>query len=309
MKRVAYILASFPTLTETFVVGEVVEMRRLGIPVSLFALRESHSPVQQPEAIALRGEVGYARPLSHVRLVWANLAWVFRGPGRYFRTWWLVVRGSLRNPIHLLKTLVLFPQAAELADRMVQQGICHVHAHWATYPTTVAMVISGLTGISYSFTAHAWDISLIRTLLPEKVRQAHFVVTCTRENQIALQAMIPQREHHKIYLNYHGIPLSRFSRIHRLDSEEVPVITACGALFERKGFADLVRACGMLKRRGRSFRCVIIGEGPQRRQLEALAANEKVAGEVTLAGALSQVEVIRTTLEAISLSCLASFGR
>lgn len=293
MKSVAYILASVPTLTETFIIGEISALREHGIPITLFALRASQSQVQQPEALALRREVRYVRALSHLRLVWVNVAWVFHDPGRYFRTWWLVVRGCLRNPIHLLKTLVLFPKAAELADRMVRQGIGHVHAHWATYPTTVAMVISELTGLAYSFTAHAWDISLIRTLLPEKVRRARFVVTCTRENQNALRAMIPEREGRKIYLNYHGISVNRFAGIDREGGGAVPVIMTCGALFERKGFADLVRACGILKRRGLSFRCVIIGEGPQRRTLEALVTSEGVGEEVTLAGALSQVEVIR----------------
>lgn len=307
MKSVAYVLAGFPTLTETFVIGEIGALRRHGIPIMLFALREIHSPIQQPEAVALRKEVGYVCALSRPRLVWVNVAWAWRDPGRYFRTWSFVVRGCLRNPVHLLKTLALFPKAVELADRMVRQGIGHVHAHWATYPTTVAMVISGLTGVSYSFTAHAWDISLIQTLLREKVGQARFVVTCTRENQNALRAMIPEREGRKIYLNYHGIPLNRFAGIDREGGGAVPVIMSCGALFERKGFADLVRACGILKRKGLSVRCVIIGEGPQRRTLEALVADEDVREEVTLAGALSQIEVIRqyARSDLFVLPCLA----
>lgn len=293
MKPVAYILASFPTLTETFVIGEIIELRQYGIPIALFALRESHSPIQQPEARALTPEVCYACCLYSLRLVRVNAAWAFKDPGRYFRTWWLVFRRSFRNPIHLLKTLVLFLKAVELADRLVRQGVGHVHAHWATYPTTVAMVISELTGLPYSFTAHAWDICLIRTLLPEKVRRARFVVTCTRENQVALRAMLPKREQHKVYLNYHGIPVRQFASVDRVTSGGVPVITACGALFERKGFADLVRACGILKRRGLRFCCLIIGEGPQRRQLEALVAAEGVGEEITLLGATPQADVIR----------------
>lgn len=293
MKPVAYILASFPTLTETFVIGEIIELRQHGIPIALFALRESQSPIQQPETQSLRTEVSYACSLFASILVRTNLAWAFQDPGRYFRTLWHVVRGSVRNPIHLLKTLVLFPKAVELADRMVRQGIGHVHAHWATYPTTVAMVISKLTGLTYSFTAHAWDISLIRTLLPEKVRQARFVVTCTKENQVALRAMLPKGNEQKICLNYHGISIERFTNVDRVTSNEVPTITSCGALFERKGFADLIHACGILKRQDRRFRCFIIGEGPQRRQLEALMEAEGVREDVTLLGAIPQAEVIR----------------
>jgi glycosyltransferase involved in cell wall biosynthesis len=59
------------------------------------------------------------------------------------------------------------------------------------------------------------------------------------------------------------------------------------------GFADLVQACGILKRAGRRFRCVIIGDGPQRRPLVDLIAAEGLSGEVTLLGSLPQVEVFR----------------
>lgn len=306
MKPIAYFLATFPTLTETFVVGELLELRQRGMPIVLFALRESQDPIQQPEAQALRAEVNYASPLYSPGLLAANLGAMFRRPTRYLQTLWFLIRGSWRNPIHLLKTLYLFPKAVEFADWVVRRGIGHIHAHWATYPATAALVVSELTGVSYSFTAHAWDVSLIRTLLPEKLRLARFAVTCTRENQLALRALLPNGAEPKIHLNYHGIALERFA-VPRAPSRGAPVITACGTLFARKGFIDLVQACGILKRRGRRFRCVIIGEGPQRRGLEALIAAEGVKDEVTLTGALPQTEVVRWYSQSylFVLPCLA----
>ena len=45
----------------------------------------------------------------------------------------------------------------------------HLHAGWATYPASVAMIISRLTGLPFSFSGHAHDIYLDTTHLAEKV--------------------------------------------------------------------------------------------------------------------------------------------
>lgn len=309
MKPVAYVLATFPALTETFIVGEILELRRRGVPIFLYALRESRLTLQQPEAQRLVSETYFARAPWAPRLLATNLCWALRRPGRYLRTLGRLAGASWRNPIHFLKTLFLFPQAVEFADRMLAEGVGHVHAHWATYPTTVALAVSELTGLPFSFTAHAWDVSMIRTLLPEKVRGARFVVTCTDESRRVLGELLPPAERGKVHLNYHGVMPERFTR-EAPPAEapaRVPVITACGALFERKGFADLVRACAILRRRGRAFRCVIVGDGPQRRHLEALIRAHGLEHSVSLTGALPQAEVIRRYAETdvFALPCLS----
>ena len=292
MTRLAYVLATFPSLTETFILGEIQELRRRGVPLVLFALRRAADGIQQPETRGLVDEVEYApSPLSW-RAVRSNVASVVWRPAAYFRTLALLVRETWRNPVHLAKTLYIFPQAVAFADRMRALGVGHVHAHWATYPTTVAVAVSELTGLPFSFTAHAWDVSLIRTFLQEKTRLARFVLTCTAENQAALKALLPAPEQRKVHLNYHGVTLERFGQVTHRAQGRSPVIVTCGALFERKGLADLVRALGRLRRRGQPFDCVVIGDGPQRRQLEALVLSEGVHDAVTFTGALPQDKVI-----------------
>ncbi len=59
-----------------------------------------------------------------------------------------------------------------------------------------------------------------------------------------------------------------------------------GRLIEKKGFADLLAACALLRERGVEFRCEIIGEGPLRETLVAQA----VEG-VEFLGARSQAEI------------------
>ena len=67
------------------------------------------------------------------------------------------------------------------------------------------------------------------------------------------------------------------------ESEATPVILAAGRLTAQKDFATLLRAFASL-RAGRPARLAILGEGPDRAALEALAGALRVDGDVALLG-------------------------
>lgn len=64
---------------------------------------------------------------------------------------------------------------------------------------------------------------------------------------------------------------------------EVPVVLAVGRLSPQKDFATLIRAVSLVRRR-RPVRLLILGEGRERTDLEALAADVGLEGEVQLPG-------------------------
>ena len=68
-----------------------------------------------------------------------------------------------------------------------------------------------------------------------------------------------------------------------LERRDMPVLLAAGRLVEVKDFATLLRAFGALRRQ-RPARLVILGEGPQRGALLALAGQLGVAQDVALPG-------------------------
>jgi glycosyltransferase involved in cell wall biosynthesis len=63
----------------------------------------------------------------------------------------------------------------------------------------------------------------------------------------------------------------------------IPVFLACGRLVKAKGFDTLIRAFADLRQR-RNARLLIVGEGPQRRYLEALIRECHLRGSVRLPG-------------------------
>ena len=88
---------------------------------------------------------------------------------------------------------------------------------------------------------------------------------------------------------YNGVDLARF---HPVDfGSGIPEIVSIGRLIEKKGFADLISACRLLKPRGREFVCEIIGEGPLEPALQAQIARDGLESCVKLVGPQTQSQI------------------
>jgi colanic acid/amylovoran biosynthesis glycosyltransferase len=83
------------------------------------------------------------------------------------------------------------------------------------------------------------------------------------------------------------------------------LIIAVGRLIAKKGFANLIRACGLLADAGKSFRCEIFGEGPLASELCGRIEEFGLQERVQLFGAKPQHE-IRQRLAAASVFVLPS---
>ena len=310
MKRLAFLLGTFPALTETFILGEIQALCAQGVELHLFALRRPKGVQQTPEGADLAANTHYSPCFVSWDLWGPNLRALRRSPARYLRILGSLLVRTLLNPIHCIKSLGLFPAAVAFAEVIRERGIEHIHAHWATYPATVAYIISRLLNIPFSFTAHIYDATLIRAMMREKFRRAEFVVTCTRWNRQLITAIAPEAKA-KILVNYHGISLDKFVPNGRRVSQNQDKlhILSCGSLYPRKGFSDLLEACRLLRNRGWNFCCTIIGEGPLRRRLELFVRQHQLEQCVQLLGALPQKEVIHHYREAdlFVLPCMTDY--
>src|SRR5439155_2519121 len=78
-------------------------------------------------------------------------------------------------------------------ERIAGQPIDHLHAHFAHDPTLIALLVHMLTGITFSFTAHARDLVQIppRALI-ERIAQATFMLTCSGTNIDYVNETVPE---------------------------------------------------------------------------------------------------------------------
>jgi glycosyltransferase involved in cell wall biosynthesis len=172
--------------------------------------------------------------------------------------------------------------------------VCHLHAHFAHDPALIALLAHRLTGISYSFTAHARDLfQLAAPALVERANQARAVVTCCTPNLEYLNQVLPQELHPKVRMIHHGVDLGSFRPGPAEEPRpDAPLILSVGRLIEKKGFANLLNVYLRLKRAGLPFRGEIYGEGPLRDELAAFIKKAGLEGQVILAGARKQQELV-----------------
>jgi len=90
---------------------------------------------------------------------------------------------------------------------------------------------------------------------------------------------------------YHGTDLARFGAVTRAREDE-PLLLVVGRLSPPKGFDDAIRALGHLRRRGVTPALIVVGDGPERGRLEALARAEQVDAQVDFRGALTHEGIV-----------------
>src|SRR3989449_1886969 len=145
-----------------------------------------------------------------------------------------------------------------------------------------------LTGIPYTFTAHARDIYVETPpeLLRAQAQRAQAVITCTEYNRRYLSSEIGPASNGKLHCIYHGLDLSQFQFTWpRVFDPGPPAILSVARLVEKKGLRDLIAAADILRRHGRCFQVEIIGEGPLRQALEAQVMQLGLSDRVRLLGA------------------------
>ncbi len=293
--KIAYVVSLFPKLSETFILRELIELRNRGYDLTIVSLKSEREAITPPEARDLLPRTLYAR--SALQLAASLESYLLR-PLELLCIAWRIAASHRGHPVILFKSLALIPGALFFANQLRRRGVEHVHAHWATYPAMVAWIISRLNRIPYSVTGHAHDLFLPNPMLPRKVQDSRFFATISEFNRALLIQRCGPEALPKVRLIRCGLPLGDFRFRQQPRRNEPPVVVSVGRLVDYKGFDVLIRACGRLRDRGRPIRCVIVGDGPERRRLERLTEELDLPGAVSLMGGKRQEEVLRLLGEA-----------
>ncbi|MGH9136481.1 MAG: glycosyltransferase [Acidimicrobiales bacterium] len=300
--HIGYVLKRFPRISETFIAAELIELRRQGQNVTVYALARPDEPFTHRFLDELDVPVVYLpiRPIRQpLRVARAATAVAGRRPLRWLRAAAsALVPPTLRGGRRLL-------QATVLAQELDAAGIDHIHAHFASTAARLANLAHRMGGPPYSVTAHAKDIyhrDERPGRLAETLAGARFVATVSSANVQYLRRMLAGRG--QVVLVPNSVDVRRFPVVvRRPDDHRVLVV---GRLVEKKGVDVIVRACGLLGRRGVPVRLDVVGDGPLRHDLETLAAAEGV--DARFLGALDHDDVLACYQRAavFALACVVT---
>lgn len=291
---IAIIVSTWPRLSQTFVLREVLGLERLGMRLRLFSVKVPTGEPVHAEVEQVRAPVTYLAFRSSWRpILRANLRLIRDLGWRYFRTLFRGLRYvRYGNVLHILRQ---FLRGAYMADLLRREPVDRIHAHFATAPASVAMFTSELTGIPYTIAVHANDIFVKARgrLFAAKIARAQAIVANNEHNRQYLLARFGDDLKDKIPCIYNGLDLSQFEfRWPRSGDAAPPLILAVGRLVPKKGFDDLISAVQMLRDRGRSFRLEIIGAGPLKEQIQRQIQILQLDDRVHLLGAQAQAAVL-----------------
>jgi glycosyltransferase involved in cell wall biosynthesis len=268
------ILKGYPRISETFISNEILLLENLGFAVHLFSMRRPRENFSHESVKKIRAKVDYLpetliKPLP--RLLYHNLLLAAKKPVVYAGALRAGFRRFLRT--HKSATIKHLFQAGYLAHRFLPaSGVTHLHAHFAHSPTSVAMFTSLLTGLPFSFTAHAKDIyTSDPRQIREKIGLARFVVTCTEYNRKHLRELSDGYAT-PIHRNYHGIDIKLF--FDKNEKPKIPVqpyqILTVARLTAKKGLSTIYKALRILCDQGVSLHHTHIGGGEDREKIISL---------------------------------------
>ncbi|SHF03148.1 Glycosyltransferase involved in cell wall bisynthesis [Desulfacinum infernum DSM 9756] len=287
------ILKGYPRISESFISTEILLLESLGVPIQIFSLRQPRESFTHRSVQKIKAPVTYMPEyvLPHFRtLMTSNLQLWRRLGARYARC----LAGAIARAAERKKTATLrhFLQAGHLSRlRLLDGTVTHLHAHFCHTPTSVALFASELTGLPFSFTAHAKDIYTSEPeQLRRKIHRARFVVTCTRYNADYLRRIAGRPV--PIHTIYHGIDLDFFD--FGTDPPPAPPyrLLSVGRMVPKKGYDDLLAALRILADEGLDFTLDHIGSGDEKEKIEALCRRLGLDHRVRFRGTLPHEQVI-----------------
>lgn len=280
---IGYVLKRYPRFSETFVVNEILAHERAGTKIDIFAL----GPVM---------ETHFQDGISQVRAPVSRLT----DKQRNTETFWALLNegfNKLSNFAAKLEkakgTVHEVAQSVLLALEIKKRGIQHLHAHFGTQATTVARQAAIFADITYTFTAHAKDIYFQYaepTELGQKMRDASATVTVSDYNLAYLREQYGDDAKSAVRI-YNGMDLRKFP--YQPFSQNNRHILSVGRLVAKKGFSVLLDALALLKQRGVSMRCTLVGDGGLRGQLLEQIERLNIQDVIDMVGPMPQPEIIK----------------
>jgi glycosyltransferase involved in cell wall biosynthesis len=308
---IAYLTGEYPRATDTFIQREVFALRALGIDVVTCSIRKTGAEhLVGPEQQAERKSTFYvlAAAKAPLRLLSCHLKALLKSPRKYFCTLGFALRTGSPGIKGRLFQLFYFAEAVILADHLKRNGVIHLHNHIATASCSVAMLASKISGIPYSFTLHGPDIFFEphRWRLDAKIKAARFVACISDYCRSQAMAFSKPADWDKLHIVHCGVEPDRYADEVSFE-RDYPHLTFVGRLASVKGVPVLFDALNLLQEAHPDLRLTLIGDGPERKDLEQYARSKGLAGMVEFAGYKSQSDVAQA-LQNTDMFVLPSFA-
>ncbi len=293
--RIAYLVNTYPMTSASFIRRELLEVEAQTAEVGRFTLRRWATPLVDPDDQEEDRKTQAVLEVGAVNLAWATLATAVKQPLEFFRA--LKQARSLgrrgrSSGQGFLRHLIYLAEACVLLGWLRARKTDHVHAHYGTNSTTVALLCRTLGGPTYSFTTHGpEEFDKPAALgLDAKIAGSAFAVAISEHGRSQLCRWVPYDQWSKIEVVRCGLdPL--FLKATRVPLPKARRLVCVGRFAEQKGFPVLIEAAGRLRAEGVDFELTLVGGGPLLGEIEKLVEHHQLENHVRFVGWKSNAEV------------------
>ncbi len=306
--KIGYLMNSYPMTSTTFIRDEMAALESMNIEIKRYAIRRWNQQLVDPGDIAEGARTEYLLSGNVGRLVLISVLEVFTNAGGLIRTIGPWLKQIRRSNGSLVKHAAYLLEAMMLRRQTKRDGIRHVHAHFSTNSTAVAMLAKLLGGPSYSFTAHGPDEFSDQASggLAMKIEHAAFVVAISNFCKVQLIGFSGMEFWNKVHIVRCGVRVESLAPDARaFDGNETFVCV--GRLCVQKGQLLLPKAAAALRGEFPRLRIVLIGDGPIRQALEESIAQYGV-GEIFELRGWQPNFAVRETVRGARAFLLPSFA-
>lgn len=289
---IAYLVNQYPKVSHSFIRREIAGIEACGLPVARFSIRSKGSELVD-EVDKLEQELTQVvLGIGKVGLLVALLRVAVTKPAHFLSTLWLMLQVGWNSERGILRHFAYLAEACVLLGWFSDLGIAHVHAHFGTNSTTVAMLCHALGGPPYSFTVHGPEEfdKAEAIALTEKIKRSAFVVGVSSFGKSQLYRWCEHEQWSKIHVVHCGVD-DLFLTQAPTPIPDQPRLVCVGRLCEQKGHLILIEAASRLAAEGLPFKLILVGDGPLRTQIETQIAQRNLQDHIEITGWASNPEV------------------
>jgi len=274
--------------------------------VTRIALRGWRESLPDREDLAEQARTHYVLRNGVAPVLIDALRVMMQSPWRFIKAAHLAMRMVRESDRSLRYHMMYVAEACRILPWVRSYGCSHLHAHFGTNSSEVAMLVHALGGPAYSFTVHGPDEFMIPMGLSEKVHRAAFAVAISSFGRSQLYMRSSYLDWPKIHVVHCGLERS-FYEGQATPVPMAPRFVCVGRLCEAKGQLLLIAAAARLKAAGIECELVLAGDGPLRVEIEKLIDEHGLNSQVRITGWISSSGVRSEILAARAL-ILPSFA-
>ena len=306
--KIAYLVNQYPKISHSFIRREILALERQGYEVQRLAMRGWADELRDEEDVRERAVTRYVLQDGAFAMGMDVVRMALTRPGRLLKALALACKIGMRSDRPLPLHLIYLAEACRIVPWMAAHGARHLHAHFGTNSTEVAMLANILGGPSYSFTVHGpEEFDKPEFLwLAEKIRRSAFVVGVSSFGRSQLFRWAAATDWPKVQVVHCGIDPD-FHAVPVRPIPAAPRLVCVGRLCEQKGQMLLVHAVKAVVARGLAIHLVLAGDGEMRPAIEALISESGLQDHISITGWIDGDRVREEMLSARAL-VLPSFA-